>query len=71
MRQDNRMLINEYKNYVGDNMGLYKNLLDGIYKYNNNKFLGLRSTNDKFKYYLKLFQKINNQIKVETSNDFK
>lgn len=55
-------IIKEYEKYVGENMGLHKQLLDGIYKYNNKKFIGLRSTNDKLKHYLRVFKKINDDI---------
>lgn len=62
-------IIKEYEKYVGENMGLHKQLLDGIYKYNNKKFIGLRTTNDKLKYYLKVFNKINKEIDFETHKD--
>ncbi|WP_455538725.1 dynamin family protein [Terrisporobacter sp.] len=59
-------IIKEYEKYVGENMGLHKELLDGIYKYNNKRFIGLRTTNDKLKYYVKVFNKINKEINFET-----
>lgn len=55
-------LLQEYKNYVGENISLYRELLEGIYNYNNNKFIGLSSSNNILKNYLKEFEDINREI---------
>ena len=61
-------LIYEYKNYVGENMRLYRELLDGIYNYNNNKFIGLSYLHNTIKNYLnKLLKDINTHIKFDMS----
>lgn len=61
-RRKRKAVLDEYKNYVGENISLYRELLDGIYKYNNNKFIGLSTSNNILKNYLKEFESINKDI---------
>lgn len=68
LNKKRQSVINEFKKYVGENMGLHKELLDGIYDYNNNKFIRLRNTSDKLKHYLRVFRKINDDIESEISS---
>lgn len=62
------LFIDNYKLYAAENMILYSELIDGIYKFNTSKINRLINSNNVFKHYLKKINLLNKEINKVTSN---